>query len=310
MGGGNRMHGFRPHFFGRREVNSLHRQELMLVGFISLLLTVFQGRIGRLCISHNLANKWLPCKKEPQAVPHTHAAWRHLLSESTDSTYCQQQGKVPLLSVTALHHLHIFIFVLAVVHVIMCALTVLFGGFKIKSQWQTWEELIHKKELDPEHGRKDEITVVEQHDFIKGRSWAVHYTLLGWVTHCKGNPKFNFHKYMVRAYEADFKRVVGIRAFVQFVCSYSTLPLYAIVTQMGSSFNKAIFEDYIQEGLIHWAQKARKTTTSLHAPDTTKKVTPKRTMSMPAVRLSTMTDKQHDQDSTIKEIQLENDHVK
>ncbi|XP_021752618.1 MLO-like protein 1 [Chenopodium quinoa] len=436
------------------------KEELMLVGFISLLLTVFQGRIGRLCISHNLANKWLPCKKEPQAVPHTHAAWRHLLSESTDSTYCQQQGKVPLLSVTALHHLHIFIFVLAVVHVIMCALTVLFGGFKIKSQWQTWEELIHKKELDPEHGRKDEITVVEQHDFIKGRSWAVHYTLLGWVqaffkqyygsvtesdyitmrmgfimTHCKGNPKFNFHKYMVRAYEADFKRVVGISwflwlfvvvflflnvngyhvyfwiafiplillfcvgtklehiiiqlakqvaqsrrhsvidgnveihpsdthfwfhkprlllllihiilfqnsfevafffwiwvqygfdscimgsigytiprlviaAFVQFVCSYSTLPLYAIVTQMGSSFNKAIFEDYIQEGLIHWAQKARKTTTSLHAPDTTKKVTPKRTMSMPAVRLSTMTDKQHDQDSTIKEIQLENDHVK
>ncbi|KAL2906990.1 MLO-like protein 15, partial [Bienertia sinuspersici] len=92
----------------------------MLMGFISLLLTVFQGRIGRLCISQNLANNWLPCKKrvqttiEPQTI--SHFTGRHLLSELTDSSFCQQKGKVPLLSVTALHHLHIFIFVLAVVH--------------------------------------------------------------------------------------------------------------------------------------------------------------------------------------------------
>ena len=30
-------------------------------------------------------------------------------------------------------------------------------------------------------------------------------------THCRGNPKFNFHKYMIRALEDDFKKVVGIR---------------------------------------------------------------------------------------------------
>lgn len=41
------------------------------------------------------------------------------------------QGMVPLLSTTALHHLHIFIFVLAVVHVTFCALTILFGGVKV-----------------------------------------------------------------------------------------------------------------------------------------------------------------------------------
>ncbi|KAL7254825.1 hypothetical protein ACSBR1_009050 [Camellia fascicularis] len=35
---------------------------------------------------------------------------------------------------------------------------------------------------------------------------------LGFVmTHCRGNPKFNFHKYMIRALEDDFKKVVGIR---------------------------------------------------------------------------------------------------
>ena len=30
-------------------------------------------------------------------------------------------------------------------------------------------------------------------------------------THCPGNPKFDFHRYMVRVLEADFKKVVGIR---------------------------------------------------------------------------------------------------
>ncbi|CAN0922974.1 MLO-like protein 1 [Linum grandiflorum] len=202
-------------------------------------------------------------------------------------------------------------------------------------------------------------------------------------THCKGNPQFNFHKYMMRALEADFKKVVGISwylwifvvvflllnvagwhayfwiafipfvlllavgtklehiitqlahevaekhvavtgdlvvqpsdehfwfkkpklvlflihiilfqnsfelafmffillqykfdscimgkvgyiiprliigVFVQFVCSYSTLPLYALVTQMGSSFKKAVFDEHVQVGLVGWAKQAKKKT--------------------------------------------------
>lgn len=47
------------------------------------------------------------------------------------------------------------------------------------------------------------------------------------------------------------------RVVVQLLCSYSTLPLYAIVAQMGSSFNKAIFEDHIQTKITGWAQKAK-----------------------------------------------------
>jgi len=201
------------------------------------------------------------------------------------------------------------------------------------------------------------------------------------MTHCRGNPKFNFHKYTIRALEADFKKVVGISwylwlfvvvflllnvhgwhayfwiafiplilllavgtklehvisqlahevaekhvaiqgdlvvkpsdelfwfhrprlvlvlihiilfqnsfeiavffwiwyqykfdscimgevgyiiprlvigVFVQFLCSYSTLPLYALVTQMGTSFKKAIFGEDMQEGIDDWAQKAKR----------------------------------------------------
>ncbi|KAK2632480.1 hypothetical protein EUGRSUZ_L01503, partial [Eucalyptus grandis] len=39
------------------------KEELMLLGFISLLLAVFQERIDNICISEELADKWLPCKE-------------------------------------------------------------------------------------------------------------------------------------------------------------------------------------------------------------------------------------------------------
>lgn len=41
------------------------------------------------------------------------------------------QGHVPFLSLEALHQLHIFIFVLAVVYVIFCASTMVLGGIKV-----------------------------------------------------------------------------------------------------------------------------------------------------------------------------------
>ncbi|GAB2233063.1 hypothetical protein Droror1_Dr00002277 [Drosera rotundifolia] len=45
------------------------------------------------------------------------------------------------------------------------------------------------------------------------------------------------------------------QAYYRVLCSYSTLPLYAIVTQMGSGFKKAIFDEHVQAGLLGWAQK-------------------------------------------------------
>ncbi|KAK8623948.1 hypothetical protein V6N13_065308 [Hibiscus sabdariffa] len=414
------------HFFGKYlkkknqkplfEALQKIKEELMLLGFISLLLTVFQQSIAKICISKDLAEQWLPCE-EKNVVSEEHfqtlfssfipgGTGHRLLAEASDP-YCTAKGKVPLLSITALHHLHIFIFVLAVVHVSFCALTILFGSTKIH-QWKRWEEIAKDIEYDPTGVVNTKITQVQEHDFIRNRFLGMgkNSELLGWVysffkqfyasvtksdyitlrlgfimTHCRGNPKFNFHNYMMRALEADFKKVVGISwylwtfvviflllnfvgwntyfwiafipfilllavgtklehiitqlaqevaekhvvvegelvvqpsdnhfwfnrprlvlslihiilfqnsfelaflawiwvqygfhscmmgqvrfiiprliigVFVQFVCSYSTLPLYALVTQMGSMYKKAIFEEHIREGLVGWAKKAKK----------------------------------------------------
>ncbi|XP_020534428.2 MLO-like protein 1 isoform X3 [Jatropha curcas] len=401
------------------------KEELMLLGFISLLLTVSQGLLSKICVPEHVINNMLPCSLSEKGGHESNTTTtehfqrfstsrisgtaRRLLAESAESQlgYCARKGKVPLLSIEALHHLHIFIFVLAIVHVTFCVLTVLFGGARIR-QWQHWENSIAKDRYDTEEVIMKKVTNVHQHTFIQEHFLGIgkDSILLGWVhsffkqfyasvtksdyitlrlgfitTHCKTNPKFNFHAYMVRALEDDFKTVVGIswylwifviiflllnvngwhtyfwiafipfalllavgtklehviiqlahdvaekhvaiegdlivkpsddhfwfgrphivlflihfilfqNAFeiafffwiwvqygfdscimgqvryivprliigviIQILCSYSTLPLYAIVTQMGSSFKRAIFDDHIQAGIVGWAQKAKK----------------------------------------------------
>uniref|UniRef100_A0A5B7C1I7 Putative MLO-like protein 1 isoform X6 n=1 Tax=Davidia involucrata TaxID=16924 RepID=A0A5B7C1I7_DAVIN len=46
--------------------------------------------------------------------------------------------------------------------------------------------------------------------------------------------------------------IIGV--IVQVLCSYSTLPLYALVTQMGSMFKPGMFEDHIQNAITGWAE--------------------------------------------------------
>ena len=50
-------------------------------------------------------------------------------------TVCFLQGKVPLLSLEATHQLHIFIFVMAITHVIFSVTTMLLGGAQVCSFW-------------------------------------------------------------------------------------------------------------------------------------------------------------------------------
>ncbi|CAL5195395.1 unnamed protein product [Lathyrus oleraceus] len=411
------------------------KEELMILGFISLFLTITQNGITKICVRESWTLHMLPCspdekeKKESKPSSTSHfqrffssndvfTAARHLLADDGDdhpSTheklgYCAAKGKVPLLAVEALHHLHIFIFVLAVVHVTSCVLTIIFGGLNIR-RWKHWEDSIATDEnIESQHApeRMESVTHVHQHEFIQSHftGFGKDSTIMGWVrsffkqfygsvtkldyvtlrlgfimTHCKTNPKFNFHKYMTRALEDDFKKVVGISwylwifvvifmllnvngwhayfwiafipvilvlavgtklehviiqlahevaekhsaiqgelvvqpsdhhfwfhrprivlflihlilfqnsfeiayffwiwvtygfnscimgelpysvprlvigVFIQVLCSYSTLPLYAIVTQMGSNFKNAIFDEQVQVRLAGWAQKAKK----------------------------------------------------
>ncbi|KMZ62688.1 MLO-like protein 1 [Zostera marina] len=417
-------------------------------GFISLLLAALQGSLQNVCIPKDMYDHMLPCLKGGEEngkedLEHENATTHHLVSSNhpTRRTLSSGgspsrciievpksqfkfgnhisvcvfififQGKVPLMSLEALHQLHIFIFVLAISHVTFCALTMVLGTIKI-NHWKQWEKSIQedlKRNSDSSTTQDGHVQIqeVRQHEFIKKRFKGLEGTsvIVRWMhsfgkqlyasvrktdyqtmrfgfimTHCPGNPTFDFHKYMIRTLEADFKKVVGIswylwmfvvfflllnvngwhtyfwiafiplilllaigtklehvfsqlahevaekhtaiagplvvnpsdshfwfqqpkiilylihfilfqNAFeiafivwiavsygvhsclmgskyyifpriaigviIQVLCSYSTLPLYTLVTQMGSLFKRAIFHEHMQMNLVGWAKKAK-----------------------------------------------------
>jgi mlo protein len=65
----------------------------MLLGFISLLLTVFQPKVASICMPERLAHRMLPCPYEAPAVeaPATAppAGRRLLATEATTTTTCK-----------------------------------------------------------------------------------------------------------------------------------------------------------------------------------------------------------------------------
>lgn len=65
--------------------------------------------------------------------------------------------------------------------------------------------------------------------------------------HLAPGSKFDFQKYIKRSMEDDFKVIVGIRVGVQFLCSCITLPLYALISQMGSNLKRSIFDEQTTE---------------------------------------------------------------
>nr|ACN85303.1 Mlo family protein [Oryza ridleyi] len=269
----------------------------------------------------------LPCKKE---------SYRH----SEGVKLCRKKDEVPLLSVEALHQLHIFIFILGLVHVVFCATTILLGGAKIR-KWKHWEtEICKEMEHKLKQVEASPVGIVRNHqgEFISERTkgFWMKLAVVSWIIaflkqfhgsvnksdykalrsafglrHFPHHPSFDFYKYMVRALEHDFKRVVGISWYlwlfvilflllningwhiyfwlaflplfvtygfdscimekkvyaisrlvigvlIQVICSYVTLPLYAIVTHMDGGIKLQGLGSGLHEYVAEWALGARK----------------------------------------------------
>ncbi|KAA8537386.1 hypothetical protein F0562_026927 [Nyssa sinensis] len=158
------------------------KAELMLLGFISLLLTVGTKYVAKICIPKKYGDIMLPCAKNSEKKKGGDGygdgdggggdAGRKLLSYAEDiiwhrvlatadltKDYCGSKDKVSLISYSGVHQLHIFIFVLAVFHVLYSIIIMGLGVAK---------------------------------------------------AHFAPNSKFDFHKYIKRSMEDDFKVVVGI----------------------------------------------------------------------------------------------------
>ncbi|KAL9245712.1 hypothetical protein vseg_019332 [Gypsophila vaccaria] len=208
--------------------------ELMVLGFISLLLTFSQGYISTICIPSSIADTMLPCmlsKTELSASDEEHS--RRLLSSNGSNNTCSE-GYEPLITAEAAHQLHIFIFFLAVFHVLYSAVTMMLGKLKIRG-WKNWERETSTHEYessnDPSRLRfTHETSFVKKHNscwtrlpfffyvgcffrqFFKSVDKSDYLTLRhGFITaHITPGGTFDFQKYIKRSLEDDFKVIVGV----------------------------------------------------------------------------------------------------
>ncbi|XP_030962414.1 MLO-like protein 6 [Quercus lobata] len=234
------------------------KSELMLLGFISLLLTVGQSPISSVCVSQKIGATWHPCSKKQEeaqtnsetnsrrllTVSDSGKGFRRILAGAASSTdKCAARSMVPFVSKDGIHQLHIFIFVLAVFHVLYCVLTLALGRAKMRS-WKHWETETRTAEYqfshDPERFRFARDTsfgrrhlsfwtktpalmwiVCFFRQFVRSVPKVDYLTLRhGFiVAHLapQSHQKFNFQKYIKRSLEEDFKVVVGISPPIWFL---------------------------------------------------------------------------------------------
>ncbi|ESQ43119.1 hypothetical protein EUTSA_v10013119mg [Eutrema salsugineum] len=225
------------------------KQELMLLGFISLLLTATSSTIANICVPSSFYNdRFVPCtRSEIDEEPENESSVkRNLLTKSLffnvfrrrlegiNHATCSE-GHEPFVSYEGLEQLHRFIFIMAVTHVTYSCLTMLLAIVKIHS-WRIWEDVAR---MD----RHDCLTAVAREKVFRRQETFVQYhtsaplaknRLLIWVT-CffkqfghsvvrsdyltlrKGfivnhhlTLKYDFHSYMIRSMEEEFQRIVGV----------------------------------------------------------------------------------------------------
>ncbi|KAH7568861.1 hypothetical protein JRO89_XS06G0062900 [Xanthoceras sorbifolium] len=193
------------------------KSDLMLFGFISLLLTVSEKPIANICITKSLAETFLPCGSNDSDA------------YSQEETKCLEQEKVSFLSRDGVRQLQFLIFILAFFHSLSSVLTFSLGMAKMK-RWGSWEAETRTLEYqftnDPRRFQlthhtsfgKRHLRCWSEHRFLrwpacflrqfyKSVSRADYLTLRhGFImAHLTEASNFDFQKYLKRALEKDFK---------------------------------------------------------------------------------------------------------
>ncbi|KAB1220340.1 MLO-like protein 3 [Morella rubra] len=249
------------------------KSELMLLGFMSLLLAVTQDHTSKICIPAKAADTMLPCRKQENSQSTKIQEYEHLArvtvgslstminnlwrpsrrleadddkgSADAGAAYdsCSSVGKVALITTEGLHQLHIFIFVLAVMQIVYCVLTVAMGTAKMR-RWEAWEKETQTIEYqvanDPNRfrlarqtsfGRRHMTSCTDTsfqlwikcffRQFFRSVAKVDYFTLRhGFISaHLSDglHGNFDFEKYIRRSLEEDFKAVIGIRPLMWFL---------------------------------------------------------------------------------------------
>ncbi|XP_073301676.1 MLO-like protein 11 isoform X2 [Primulina huaijiensis] len=217
------------------------KEELMLLGFVSLLLTVTSSFISNICIpTKNYENVFTPCTKfevdkerENNNMKERKLLMafiyprldRRLLNRLNQNT-CGENYE-PFVSYEGLEELHRFIFVMAVTHISYSCLTMLLAVVKIHG-WRVWEDETCMDRDNSLRAISIELTMQRQSTFVKVHpsNTMNRNSFLVWVVRLVSSDNLvvlwfvliTLHCvkdslcYMIRSMEEEFQSIVGVSA--------------------------------------------------------------------------------------------------
>ncbi|WOL11138.1 MLO-like protein 4 [Canna indica] len=277
------------------------REELMLLGLISLMLSQTARWISEICVPSSLfSSRFYICSENDFEDLFAAAGSSDQMGASNRSTAAEMgnpllgvlanhcsEGYEPFVSFEGLEQLHRFLFILGITHVLYSFITVVLSMIKIYS-WRKWESQAYPlstEDLQAKRNRmmKRQSTFVFHHAshpwsknkiliwmlcFIrqfKGSIAKSDYMALrlGFITNAFEMATFIWSLWDLSAQSCFTKNhfMVVVRLIlgllVQFWCSYSTLPLNVIISQMGSKFKKSLIAESVRESLHSWCRRVK-----------------------------------------------------
>ncbi|XP_043708197.1 MLO-like protein 4 [Telopea speciosissima] len=219
------------------------KEELMLLGLISLMLGQWARWISEICVDSKLFDsRFFLCSEKDYDNIEIISAHSSLnltdipAKDITNPSSFHQcgEGREPFVSFEGLEQLHRFLFVLGITHVLYSCVTVGLSMVKIYS-WRTWENqarLVPEGNLQATRNKvmRRQTTFVfhhTSHPWSRSRVliWMLCFLRqfkssieksdymalrLGFITNHKLPLSYDFHKYMVRSMEDKFHGIVGI----------------------------------------------------------------------------------------------------
>ncbi|KAG6779979.1 hypothetical protein POTOM_016385 [Populus tomentosa] len=218
------------------------KEELMLLGLISLLLAQCARWISEICVNSSLfSSKFYLCSEEDYGItqkvlfenpsPFLNESHTPPKRVTTQISHQCGEGREPFVSLEGLEQLHRFLFVLGITHVLYSCLTVGLAMSKIYS-WRKWENqtnLVADGNLQGSVCRlltaepllflcffRQFKSSIKKSDYLALRLGFITVHMLHVVITFSTLQKhklpisYDFHKYMVRSMEDEFHGILGI----------------------------------------------------------------------------------------------------
>ncbi|KAI4997525.1 hypothetical protein ZWY2020_052867 [Hordeum vulgare] len=235
------------------------REELMLLGVISLLLSQTARWISEICVPSTLfTSKFYMCTEKDfddldqhgeHTANNTHIA--RILVGGQSMHVCDE-GHEPFVSYEGLEQLHRFLFILGFTHVLYSFVTVVLSMIKIYS-WRKWETqacTLSREQLQPRRKvmRRQSTFVFHHasHPWSKSKIllWMLCFLRqfkgsikksdymalrLGFITYHKLPHSYDFHKYMMQTWKMITMEVLVSGLNIYFWLSFAPVILVLLV---------------------------------------------------------------------------------